>query len=303
MKKAQNVIVLVSLGLCLLLSACQMGQDKAGDAEAYERIVSLSGSITETLFALGHGSLIVGVDVTSTYPEAAVKSLPQLGHVRNLNIEAVLGLQPDLVVAEASDAVTTTLQALEQAGVEVLVLESTHTLEQPMAHARLLAGKLGGGDVLDGLEAADQRRRADLAQLRQMQAYRPKVLFVYARGKGSMMVAGKGTPAEAMIELAGGRNAIEQFEGFQALSAEGLMEVQPDVLLLFESGLASLGGLPGLLQVPGVRETPAGQHGRVIAMDGLYLLGFTPRAAQAAVELARTLQEFNYSQNLSDKGL
>jgi iron complex transport system substrate-binding protein len=118
----------------------------------------------------------------------------------------------------------------------------------------------------------------------------PKVLFIYARGKGSLMVAGKNTAASVMIELAGGQNAVQSFEGFRALSAEGLMEAQPEVLLLFDSGLQSLGGVEGLLQIPGLAQTPAGQQGHIIGMDGLYLLGFTPRAARAAADLSGRLQ-------------
>lgn len=278
----------------MLLTACQTAAEDTSVVKRYERIVSLSGSITETLFALGQEDKLVGIDVTSTYPAEGVAGLPQLGHVRNLNVEAVLGLQPDLVIAEASDAGTAALQALEEAGLEILVLSGAHTLEKPIEQAQLLSEKLGGATALAALAAKHERHLADLAKAKQGQTYRPKVLFIYARGKGSMMVAGQGTPAQAMIELAGGRNAVRSFEGFQALSAEGLMEVQPDVLLLFSSGLESLGGLAGLEQVPGLMQAPAGQHGRVIAMDGLYLLGFTPRAAQAAAELCQALQSFDY---------
>ena len=269
-------------------ASSQDGDSGAAPAN-YQRIVSLSGAVTETLFALGRGERIVGIDVTSTYPPAAVQEITQLGHVRNLNVEGVLGLQPDLIIYEAADAALPALRRLAAAGIPTLEVPSSYDLETPQRRLELLAARLGAE-----AEAASLRRRLNadaerLAARRQQLRPAPRVLFIYARGAGHLMVAGRETPAEAMIELAGAVNAADAFEGFRALSAEGLMEARPDVLLLFESGLQSLGGVQGVLEIPGVDQTPAGRQERIIAMDGLYLLGFTPRAAAAALDLSQRL--------------
>jgi iron complex transport system substrate-binding protein len=280
---------------CLALGIAGCGADASPTdarepAADYQRIVSLSGAVTETLFALGQGERIVGIDVTSTYPPEGVADIAQLGHVRNLNVEGVLGLQPDLIIYEEADAELPALRRLAAAGIPTLTAPSEYSLETPRQRLDLIADRLG----LDGEATALRSQLAADAQRlevqRQRLSPRPRVLFIYARGTGHLMVAGRDTPAEAVIGLAGGVNAADAFEGFRALSAEGLMEARPDVLLLFESGLRSLGGLEGLLDVPGVDQTPAGRHERVIAMDGLYLLGFTPRAAAAALELSQRLQ-------------
>lgn len=282
-------LFLLSMG-CGADRAPASAQGGSGNAPAvFQRIVSLSGAVTETLFALDRGERIVGIDVTSTYPPAAVKEITQLGHVRNLNVEGVLGLQPDLIIYEAADAALPALRRLEAAGITTLEVPSSYDLETPRQRLDMLANRLGAE-----AEAANLRRQLNadaerLATHRQQLRSSPRVLFIYARGAGHLMVAGRETPAEAMIELAGAVNAAGAFEGFRALSAEGLMEARPDVLLLFESGLQSLGGIKGLLEIPGVDQTPAGRHERVIAMDGLYLLGFTPRAAAAALDLSQQL--------------
>jgi iron complex transport system substrate-binding protein len=83
------------------------------------------------------------------------------------------------------------------------------------------------------------------------------------------------------------------FSGFRPMSAEGLLAAQPDILLFFTSGLASLGGPDGVMQLPGVAQTPAGQNMAIIGMDGLYLLGFTPRAPQAVAELSSRLAQLS----------
>jgi iron complex transport system substrate-binding protein len=281
------------LTLGLSLNACQnapSATEQATQEASYERLVSLSGSVTELLYELEQGDKIVGVDVTSTYPAEQVAQLPKLGHVRQLNVEALLSLQPDLVLAEQTDEASAALQQLEAAGVEVLWLDGSFTLDKPMAQAEQISERLGLNEELKSLRKTYEADKARLQQARQAMEDTPKVLFIYARGKGSLMVAGKNTAASAMIELAGGQNAVQSLEGFRALSAEGLIEAQPEVLLLFDSGLQSLGGVEGLLQVPGLAQTPAGQQGHIIGMDGLYLLGFTPRAARAAADLSGRLQ-------------
>jgi iron complex transport system substrate-binding protein len=291
---------IICLGLSL--NACQNAPSSSAQATqeaSYERLVSLSGSVTELLYELEQGDKIVGVDVTSTYPAAQVAQLPKLGHVRQLNVEALLSLQPDLVLAERTDEASAALQQLEAAGVEMLWLDGSFTLDKPLAQAEQISEKLGLDQELESLRKTYEADKAKLQQARQAMEDTPKVLFIYARGKGSLMVAGKNTAASAMIELAGGQNAISSFEGFRALSAEGLMEAQPEVLLLFDSGLQSLGGVEGLLQIPGLAQTPAGQQGHIIGMDGLYLLGFTPRAARAAADLSERLQALSDAYTLN----
>ncbi len=290
------------LGLGLSLIACQntpSATEQATQEAAYERLVSLSGSVTELLYELEQGDKIVGVDVTSTYPVEQLTELPKLGHVRQLNVEALLSLQPDLVLAERTDEASAALQQLEAAGVEVLWLDGSFTLDKPLAQAEQISEKLGLNEELKSLRKTYEADKAKLQQARQAMEETPKVLFIYARGKGSLMVAGKNTAASAMIELAGGQNAVQSFEGFRALSAEGLMEAQPEVLLLFDSGLQSLGGVEGLLQIPGLALTPPGQQGHIIGMDGLYLLGFTPRAARAAADLSGRLQALSDAYTLN----
>lgn len=290
------------LGLGLSLIACQntpSATEQATQEAAYERLVSLSGSVTELLYELEQGDKIVGVDVTSTYPVEQLTELPKLGHVSQLNMEALLSLQPDLVLAERTDEASAALQQLEAAGVEVLWLDGSFTLDKPLTQAEQISEKLGLDQELESLQKTYEADKAKLQQARQAMENTPKVLFIYARGKGSLMVAGKNTAASAMIELAGGQNTVQSFEGFRALSAEGLMEAQPEVLLLFDSGLQSLGGVEGLLQIPGLALTPPGQQGHIIGMDGLYLLGFTPRAARAAADLSGRLQALSDAYTLN----
>ena len=254
------------------------------------RIVTLGGTITEIVFALGAGERVVGVDASSSFPKA-VNQLPKVAYHRRLSAEGVLSLTPTLIIATTEAGPPEAIQQLKSAGVTVLVLPHEPTVEGAIAKIERIAAEL---DV--------QARGATLIQtlkkeLRQVQSSIPhtaaqaKVLFLYARGQGTLMVAGQDTSADTMIGLAGGINAIRGYSGYKPLTSEAAVAAVPDVILLMDSGLDSIGGAQGLWQLPGLALTPAGQQGRVLSMDGLFLLGFGPRLGQAALALNKALYE------------
>lgn len=289
----KNILPLLLLVLSAVLPGCSSSHGEMGaskqvvDTAADKRIISLSGLLTEVLYELGYGPQLVGVDVTSTYP-ASTDAIPKLGHISQLNAEAVLQLQPDVIFVEAAAAANQpVLDQLRQSGIAVLAVPTAYTLTNSVAAARVMAGALGSGS--GKVVALQQKIMQDSTALQStlaMYDIQPRVLFIYARGAGRLSVAGLNTSAAAIIAAAGGENAISTFEGFQVLTPEALVEAAPDVILMFSSGLASLDGATGLAQIPGMRETPAYRNDHIVAMDGHYLTAFGPRAAQAARELA-----------------
>ena len=114
---------------------------------------------------------------------------------------------------------------------------------------------------------------------------KPTVLFIYARGTGTLNVAGKGTKIQKMIELAGAKNADLDFENFKPLTAESLIKANPDVILLFDSGYESLEEGKQLLEILGVSDTEAGRNKSFITMNGSFLSSFSPRMGEAVIEL------------------
>ncbi|MEM6771646.1 MAG: ABC transporter substrate-binding protein, partial [Bacteroidota bacterium] len=221
----------------------------------------------------------------------AANQLPKLGHVRKLNVEGVLELKPTLILADEGTKDQASLGTLEEAGINILYVPSQATLNNAAKASELLAEHLP--IEAEQVRAYAEKIAADSLKLVETLAGvtepKPRVLFIYARGAKQVMVAGADTEAAAMISMAGGENAITSFTEFKPLTPEALVEAAPDVILMFESGLASLDGKDGLANIPGISQTPAFKNDRVIAMDGHYLLGFGPRAAQAANELAKNV--------------
>jgi iron complex transport system substrate-binding protein len=254
-------------------------------AQTPPRIVSLDGTVSEILCDLGLQARLVGVDVTSTYPERLQK-LPKVGHNRTISAEGVLAQKPTLVLTtEKAGTKAGVLDQLRTAGVQVITFKQAYTVE---GTRKLITDIAAACRVPSKANALIRRMDSELASV-QKATGRPKVLFIYARGAGTMFVAGRGTPVETMIELAGGQNATPQFDDFKPLTTEALVAANPDVILLFDSGLESLGGASGLLNVPGIAQTSAGKNKRFVTMDGHLLTGFTPRLGKALAELARKI--------------
>ncbi|MEZ0483130.1 heme/hemin ABC transporter substrate-binding protein [Fibrella aquatica] len=254
-------------------------------AQTPPRIVSLDGTVSEILCDLGLQARLVGIDVTSTYPESLQK-VPKVGHNRNIAAEGVLARQPTLVLTtEKAGAKAEVLDQLRSAGVQVVIFKQDFSID---GTKKLITDIATACRVPSKAKNIIRRMEGEVAKV-QKASGRPKVLFIYARGAGTMFVAGRGTPVEKMIELAGGQNATPQFEDFKPLTTEALVAANPDIILLFDSGLESLGGTNGLLNVPGVAQTSAGKNKRFVTMDGHLLTGFTPRLGKALGELAQKI--------------
>lgn len=258
--------------------------------ETPTRIVSLSGFLTEMLHELGHLDKVVGRDMTSTYP-AKTADIPNLGHVTQLNVEGILALRPDLIlVQEDQTKQSKVFEQLQSAGIKMIIIATSFDFDNAINAANIIGKELGTApNVINDLSEKIKADKIQLSSTLVKYKTAPKVLFIYARGAGRLMVGGQNTAMDAMIQKAGGRNAVEAFEGFRALTAEALLKAQPDVILMFDSGLKSLDGKAGLSQITGVTQTAAYQNNRIVTMDGHYLSSFGPRAVKAALELADKL--------------
>lgn len=261
-------------------------------AVAQNRIVSLSGDATEIIFALGAGDQLVAVDATSNYP-AEARDLPNLGYPGALAPEAVMAFEPTHIVASRiTDRLPEALLGQAEAlGVSVVRLAEEPTLATPANNIRTLAALVGNEARGEELVAELNDKIAAAAARSAESAQAPRVMFLYLASRQMQFAGGANTPTHVLIEAAGGVDAGAEagFVGNQPYTTEALVAAAPDVLLVTERGLAALGGVEGVLDVPGVRQTPAGANGRVIAFEDLYLLGMGTRFGDVLLELADQL--------------
>jgi iron complex transport system substrate-binding protein len=253
------------------------------------RIVSLNGDVTETIFALGLGNRLVGVDTSALYPPARVARIRKIGYQRTLSAEGILSLRPTVVIGTAEAGPPAVISQLRSAGVTVVILRQNDSLTAGPWKLREVGKALGvprRGERL-ARQVAGQialaRRESSRSTLH------PRVAFLYVRGPRTQLISGTKTRAHTMIVAAGGINAGAEvgIEDYKPITAEALISSRPDILLVLNDGLESVGGVPGLLRIPGVAQTPAGRSRRILHYDDLLLLGLGPRTGTALRSLVR----------------
>jgi len=241
--------------------------------------------------ALGLGKAIVAVDVTSEYP-AYVKQLPLVSKNRSVSAEGILAFKPDLVLAPADDLPFAVQEQLKRLGIRLVLIRQEYSTKGALHFIRQVAAAVGQPQRGEQLaQQVSKALEAALAEVKAKPIPSPRVMFIYARGAGTMSVAGAGSSVDALIKLSGGRNVIQEFNDFKTYTTEGMVKANPDVILLFDTGLSSLGGISAFLNMPGLGLTKAGKNKRVISMDGSLLVNFCTRLPKAILALHTALMK------------
>ncbi|MCY1667933.1 heme/hemin ABC transporter substrate-binding protein [Rhizobium sp. SL86] len=253
-----------------------------------KRIVSIGGTVTEILYALGAGDRIVARDSTSSFPVEAMKK-PDIGYMRALSPEGILGQTPDLILSEDGAGPPDALAILKASEIPMVTID---TPPQGAAIAKKIRDVGAAVGLSDKAETLAVKTDADLAALAGETAKLPqprkRVLFVLSIANGRIMAGGKDTEAAAIIEMAGGVNAAEGITGYKPLTDEAVIAAKPDVVLVMQSG--NHGVKPEeVFALPAFQSTPAAASKSLLRMDGLLLLGFGPRTPDAARSLASSL--------------
>lgn len=261
-------------------AACFFGLTLAEAAEP--RIVSADGSITETVYALGAAGSLAGVDTTSNYPPE-VRSLPRVGYLRALPFEGVLALRPDVLLTTVEAAPDKTLERLKRSGVEVIQLPVARSPEDTMARIREI-GRVLGKDAQAEAMVADMQQRVE--RIGAVAGNSPvRVLFLMAAGNHGVMIAGRDTAADALLQALGASNAMDEVSCYKPANREALLASWPDAIVIAESR-------PGQFDIaewPQLAALDAWKKGRHYVGDSMLLLGFGPRLPQAMEEVAGVL--------------
>lgn len=266
-----------------LLFAFAMPAARAED----QRIVALGGAVTEILYALGQQDRIVAVDTTSLFPADALKTKPNVGYFRAVSAEGVLSARPTLVIAVDGAGPPAALDALKEAGVSIRTLHDTPSPDGVSTKIRAIGRALHVEAEADRLAGDVARRFADLADRRAKIEKPKRVLFILSMQNERMLVGGRGTAADAIIALAGGVNAAADIQGYKAMTDEALIAAAPDAIVTMSGGASAKA--EDIFARPALASTPAARTHAVITMDGLYLIGFGPRAPDAARDLMDAL--------------
>lgn len=272
--------------LLLLTSAsCQKGKKITEDTSKSLNILVVGGAVAETVCALGYCDSIVARDRTAVYPEQ-INKLPSVGFQNSIKAEGIISAGVNKVFAKDDVLAQEVINQLKASGIDYYGIKSRNTVQGAKNLILELGTALNEKKKAEALVKTLEEDLKKAEELVKKSESKPKVLFVYARGQGTLNIGGKGTFAEEIIRLAGGELAVKDISDFKPLTSEAVIASNPDYILFFTTGLASIGGKEGALAIPGVAATTAGKKKQIIALDGSYISDFGPRLGKAVYDLA-----------------
>jgi iron complex transport system substrate-binding protein len=261
-----------------------------------DRILALDiyGTLSRTVYELGLGDQVIGRDTSSGFAEIADKPLvTPVGH--DLSAEAILALQPSVIVTDTSLGPWDVLLQMREAGIPVVIVDSHRSIDTVASLIEQVADALGVHD--EGVRLAERTASAIAAKVAEIAAIAPaererklRTVFLYVRGQaGVYYMFGKDSGTDSLITALGARDVATEigWQGMRPLNDEGLVKAAPDLILVMTHGLESVGGVDGLLtSFPALANTPAGQNRRIVDMADTDILAFGPATADVLDALA-----------------
>ncbi|MFD8975825.1 hemin ABC transporter substrate-binding protein [Streptomyces sp. NPDC059593] len=256
-----------------------------------ERIVPLSGSLNEIVFTLGLGGKAVARDITATFEQAA--KLPVVTRAHDVSAESVLSLRPTVVLAESTTGPAEAVAQIRDAGIPLVVVKPAKELADVGTRIDAVAAALGVRDSGTALKERTEERINAVRKGIPAREEKPRVAFLYVRGSAAVyLLGGAESGASSLLEAAGAVDAGKESgltKDFTPLTSEALAQAAPDAILVMSKGLDSVGGIDGLVRIPGVAQTPAGAAKRVVSVDDGVLLNYGPRTDRVLKSLVGQL--------------
>lgn len=254
-----------------------------------EKIISLIPSNTEVVYALENGDAIVGVTDFDNYPEEAM-SKEKIGGME-INIEKMISLKPDLVLAHESTADSTKagLQQLEDAGIDVVVVNDAQSFDGVYESIEMIGKAIGEPEK--AIELVDNMKNSFAELKKQAESIKPdqqKTVFVEVSPAPEIYTAGKNTFINEMLDLIGAKNAAGDLEGWAKVDQEAIVERNPDVVVTTygyytENTVELVLGRQGWENVKAVKDQQVFDvHSDLVTRSG-------PRLAEGAEELAKAI--------------
>jgi len=291
------------IALALLLSGCSqspvastftISQDDVRSISlttetslSVSRVVVLANGVAEIIQSLNAQAVIVGRDISSTEDSLTDIQIVTSGH--QVLPEKVIALKPDLVLIDASTGPKAAIETIKAAGISVVETPEIWSLQDLPIKIRAVGRAIGAQEQAEEL-VKQLNQSLDAAAVKNS----PRVAFLYLRGTSSVyLIGGAGSGADSLLTAIGAIDVGAQTldRPFNTLTAESLAALNPDVILVMSKGLESVGGIEGLLKLPGVAQTRAGKNSAVIDVDDSLLLSFGPRTPSLVDALAKALNK------------
>jgi len=259
----------------------------AGQIPQFSRVIALANGSAEIIASMGHLDILIGRDVASDTPALESVEVVTSGH--QIVAEKILSLKPDLVIIDESSGPSSAIKVLESAGIRITKISEAWQLGQIDRKVGEIAQAIGTIDDGKALTAALQMSTKKITQIPTGKT----IAFLYLRGGSAIyLIGGKGSGTDSLIRAIGGVDAgAQKFENpFTPMTAEAIATLNPDIFLVMSKGLESVGGVDGLVQLPGIAQTQAGKNRAIVAVDDSLLLSFGPRSYSLLAALSQSVE-------------
>jgi len=251
------------------------------------RIVALANGAAELIAAMGYRENLVGRDIASSTTE--LKDVPIVTSGHQVIPETIIALQPTLVIIDDATGPSSAITKLRTAGIRIVSISQSWNLADLLVKIDQIGTALEvpkSATLLRNMLSESISGHLDVSGPADKKL---KVAFLYLRGTSSIyLVGGQGSGADYLINATGAIDigAQKLDKPFTPLTAETMAQLNPDLILVMIAGLESVGGVAGLVELPGVAQTAAGKNRRVVAVDDSLLLSFGPRTPSLMSQLA-----------------
>jgi iron complex transport system substrate-binding protein len=295
MKILRAAVIFVFMGL-LVLAGCQQSPlqgnitDDLGRTiqikDNPQRIISLSPSNTEIVYALGLENQLIGVTTYCNYPPQ-VKDKPKVSEFSKVDVEKIVSLQPDLILADSIHK-SDVIPALEKLRMTVLALDPPD-LDKVIGDIELI-GKASGkiqeaGILVSGLQGRAKKITDKTVQLSDSE--KPRILFL--TWHDPLWTAGNNTMINDLINRSGGSNIAKELDGFAIISLEAVLDKNPQIIIVMSSMGDKNNTLNYVNTEPRFQSTDALKNKKVYVIESDIFGRTTPRTVDALEQLAKII--------------
>lgn len=285
-----NITIFKSLILILLLLISNVHAN-CNKAKNSNSIVVAGGSITEIIYFLNLQNKLVGVDVTSNYPLNA-KKLPSIGYIRNLSIEGLLSLKPNLILAEESIGPPIIVKQLNKTSVEFRIIKNNYTIDG-INEKFLCISKILDIEIKNNINY-----KKFVNNVKKLKSFvknnnkeKKDILLILMMKGTSPIIAGKNTSGHGFIKMIGQNNSMGKVSGWKPVSSEQILIANPNYIIVTKRALKDFTSIEKFLKLPGISSTKAAKNKNVFIKDGMSLLGYGPRTINVAKEILINIKD------------
>ena len=274
-------MILICFPLKIMLGINSNYCEESMDAS---RIVIAGGSITEIIYFLGEQERIVALDVTSNYPPEA-KSLPSIGYVRALSAEGLLSTNPSIILGEDDMGPPAVIKQIRETSYDMRIIPEKRTIDGIIEKIECIASILDIAEKSDAIisKKLEPHIKTIVKNRKKIVKKGVKIMLVLNMQSSSIIVAGSKTSGSGFIDLIGGENIFNSFEGWKPVNAEAIIELNPDYIIVPRRNVHKGLDVTKIADSELFKNTTAGKNKNFIIDDAMAITGFGPRTINSVL--------------------